>query len=149
MRRSTGTLTPDATERMPPLSRPSRTSAKSGSVEPGPKMTNSPTVFTDAELLAEVSRAAAQERTATAHLIALLGELDARRLYLGEGCCSLFTYCTQVLHLSDARVLQDDRLGFGRQSPLHSRYRVHKEAGDGNSSSCRFLSMSPVVTVLS
>ena len=34
-------------------------------------------------------------------LIALLAELDARRLYLAEGCSSLFTYCTQVLHLSE------------------------------------------------
>ena len=34
-------------------------------------------------------------------LIALLGELDARRLYLGEGFSSLFTYCTQALHLSE------------------------------------------------
>jgi hypothetical protein len=31
----------------------------------------------------------------------LLAELDARRLYLGEGCSSLFSYCTQVLHLSE------------------------------------------------
>ncbi|HET7695248.1 MAG TPA: HNH endonuclease signature motif containing protein [Vicinamibacterales bacterium] len=28
-------------------------------------------------------------------------ELDARRLYLAQGCSSLFTYCTQVLHLSE------------------------------------------------
>jgi hypothetical protein len=28
-------------------------------------------------------------------------ELDARRLYVSEGCSSLFTYCTQVLHLSE------------------------------------------------
>ena len=28
-------------------------------------------------------------------------ELDARRLYLREGCSSLFTYCTQVLHLAE------------------------------------------------
>ena len=40
------------------------------------------------------------ERTATAQLIAALAELDDRRLYLGEGYSSLFTYCTQVLHLS-------------------------------------------------
>jgi hypothetical protein len=31
----------------------------------------------------------------------LLGELDARRLYLGEGCSSLFRYCTDVLHFSE------------------------------------------------
>jgi HNH endonuclease len=59
------------------------------------------TRVTDAELLIQVTRAAAQERSATAYLIALLAELDARRLYLGEGCSSLFTYCTQVLHLSE------------------------------------------------
>src|SRR5688572_2593379 len=28
-------------------------------------------------------------------------ELDARRLYLREGCSSLFNYCTQVLHLAE------------------------------------------------
>jgi hypothetical protein len=53
------------------------------------------------ELLAEVKRLAAFERRATVALIASLMEVDARRLYLGEGCSSLFTYCTQVLHLSE------------------------------------------------
>jgi 5-methylcytosine-specific restriction endonuclease McrA len=57
--------------------------------------------LSDAELLNEVKRLTALERQATARLIAALGELDARRLYLGEGCSSLFTYCTQVLHLSE------------------------------------------------
>ena len=27
--------------------------------------------------------------------------MDARRLYLAEGCSSLFTYCTEILHLSE------------------------------------------------
>jgi hypothetical protein len=58
-------------------------------------------LLSDAELLNEVKRLTADERQATARLIAALGELDARRLYLGEGCSSLFTYCTQVLHLSE------------------------------------------------
>ena len=57
--------------------------------------------LSDPELLNEVKRLTALERQATARLIAALGELDARRLYLGEGCSSLFTYCTQVLHLSE------------------------------------------------
>ena len=57
--------------------------------------------LSDQELLAEVKIAAAREREATARLIALLAQLDERRLYLGEGCSSLFTYCTQVLHLSE------------------------------------------------
>ncbi len=52
-------------------------------------------------LLAQIAVAAGRERHATARLVALLAELDARRLYLGAGCASLFTYCTDVLHLSE------------------------------------------------
>jgi hypothetical protein len=66
------------------------------------------TTFTDSfahlsnhDLLELVKRLVADERQATARLIASLVEVDARRLYLGEGCSSLFTYCTQVLHLSE------------------------------------------------
>ena len=66
---------------------------------------SSPTTYpghlSDGELLVEVARAATEERRATAHLLALLIELDVRRLYLGEGFSSLFTYCTQALHLSE------------------------------------------------
>lgn len=57
--------------------------------------------LSDPELIAEVKRRAGRERGATVALIASLMELDARRLYLGEGCSSLFTYCTQILHLSE------------------------------------------------
>jgi hypothetical protein len=57
--------------------------------------------LSDEQLLAAVKRLAATERRATAALIRALMELDARRLYLGEGCSSLFTYCTQVLHLAE------------------------------------------------
>src|SRR5688572_12577578 len=58
--------------------------------------------LSDEQLLAEVKRLVALERRATAALIRSLMELDARRLYLGEGCSSLFTYCTHVLHLSES-----------------------------------------------
>src|SRR5687768_6587919 len=57
--------------------------------------------LSDADLLRTVHRLVNSERAATAALIAALGELDARRLYLAEGCSSLFTYCTHVLHLSE------------------------------------------------
>jgi hypothetical protein len=59
------------------------------------------TSLTDAQLLVRVKLLAVQERQSTADLIAGLMELDLRRLYLGEGCASLFAYCTQVLHLSE------------------------------------------------
>jgi 5-methylcytosine-specific restriction endonuclease McrA len=55
----------------------------------------------DGDLLAAVHRLAIDERRATASPIASLAEFDRRRLYLAEGCSSLFTYCTQVLHLSE------------------------------------------------
>jgi hypothetical protein len=57
--------------------------------------------LSDTQLLAAVRTCASRERHATAQLVACLAELDARRLYLGEGCSSLFTYCTQVLQLSE------------------------------------------------
>ena len=48
-----------------------------------------------------MKRLAGSERRATAVLIRALMELDARRLYLGEGYSSMFTYCTQALHLAE------------------------------------------------
>ena len=60
-----------------------------------------PSHLSDGALIAEVARCARDERHATAQLIAHLAELDARRLYLGAGHSSLFTYCRDVLGLSD------------------------------------------------
>ena len=57
--------------------------------------------LSDDELLIEVKRLAAIEREATADLIHSLAEVEARRLHLASGCSSMFTYCTQVLHLSE------------------------------------------------
>jgi hypothetical protein len=51
--------------------------------------------LSDAALLAHVGTLAERERHVTAEVIASLAELDARRLYLGAGCSSLFTYCTE------------------------------------------------------
>jgi hypothetical protein len=62
---------------------------------------SSAALLTDTELLEHVQRCATTERDVTARLIAALAEVDARRLYLGQGCSSLFTYCIQVLHLSE------------------------------------------------
>jgi len=61
-----------------------------------------PSHLSDAELVAGVKSLAGRERDATAHLIAHLAELDARRLHLGAGFPSLFAYCVEVLLLSEA-----------------------------------------------
>ena len=57
--------------------------------------------LSDAELLTQFKIVARQERAATARVIAHLAVVDGRRLYLPEGCSSMFTYCTQVLHFSE------------------------------------------------
>ena len=67
-------------------------------------MSHTPQSFetlSDDELLAATKRLVANERAATVALLRSLLEVDARRLYLREGCASLFSYCTQVLHLAE------------------------------------------------
>jgi hypothetical protein len=53
------------------------------------------------QLLTEIHRAAGAERQTTATLVSLLAEVDARRLYLGEGFSSMFAFCTRALQLSE------------------------------------------------
>lgn len=53
-------------------------------------------------LLDRVHALVAKERSCTAQLVAHLAEVELRRLYLSRGCSSMFTYCTEVLHLSEA-----------------------------------------------
>ena len=67
----------------------------------GTMTTNTLAQLSDEALIAETKRLATNERLATAALIRSLVELDARRLYLGQGCGTLFKYCTVVLHLSE------------------------------------------------
>src|SRR6185503_10554117 len=55
----------------------------------------------DDDLVERLKDLAACERRASVALIRSLVEFDARRLYLREGCSSLFTYCTRVLYLSE------------------------------------------------
>ena len=57
--------------------------------------------LSDADLLRRVVVLATREREATVELVAHLAELDARRLYAGEGFGSLFSYCTGALRLSE------------------------------------------------
>jgi hypothetical protein len=60
-----------------------------------------PSHLSDDDLVAQLKSLARREQEATACLIAHLAELDARRLYLAAGFSSLFTYCCDVLHLSE------------------------------------------------
>jgi 5-methylcytosine-specific restriction endonuclease McrA len=77
--------------------RPQKWSCYTGGMTPQHSLAS----LSDAALLAHVGTLAERERHVTAEVIASLAELDARRLYLGAGCSSLFTYCTEVLYLSE------------------------------------------------
>ena len=59
------------------------------------------TGLADRDLLSRLADLARRERGATVELIAHLAELDARKLYRGEGYGSLFRYCTDALRLSE------------------------------------------------
>ena len=82
------------------------------------KTTTSYADLSNRELVAETKRLAVEECCATAALIRSLIELDARRLYLAEGCGTLFKYCTDVLHLSeDAAYNRIEVAGAARRLP--------------------------------
>jgi hypothetical protein len=58
--------------------------------------------LSDDELLRRLSEILQQSRRAEADLVAHIGEVDERRLYAGQACSSMFVYCTEVLHFSEA-----------------------------------------------
>ena len=60
-----------------------------------------PSRLSDGEVVAEVARLATCERASKVDLLVPLGELYARRLHEHAGFASLFTYCVEVLHLSE------------------------------------------------
>lgn len=93
-------------------------------------MTSSYSAFpglSDQELLETVKRLADDERHATTALVQSLMELDARRLYLGEGSPSLFAYCTQVLRLSEHAAY--NRIEVARAGRRHPRLLDALEEG--------------------
>ena len=58
-------------------------------------------ILSDVELEARLARLVGRERAVATELLVHLAEFDARRLYLGAGFSSLFTYCCGVLRLSE------------------------------------------------
>ncbi len=58
--------------------------------------------LSDNELLRRLSELLQQSRRVESELVAHIGEVDARRLYARKACSSMFVYCTEVLHLSEA-----------------------------------------------
>ena len=66
-------------------------------------------------------------------------ELDARRLYLGEGYSSLFTYCTQALHLAEgAAYNRIETARAARRFPMVLEGPGRRITDADNRPSCRF-----------
>src|SRR5258706_10965963 len=55
----------------------------------------------NAQLLARVRDLIQRGNQVEAELLAHLGEVDARRLYLEDGCPSMFAWCQRVLHFAE------------------------------------------------
>ena len=75
--------------------------------------------LSDDELLRRLTELLSVSRRAEADLVAHIGEVDARRLYAREASPSMFAYCIEVLHLSEAEAyLRITAARAGRQHPL-------------------------------
>ena len=83
----------------------------------GMKSTHELTSIPDDELLRRLAELLRQSRRAEADLVAHIGEVDARRLYAREASPSMFAYCTEVLHLSEAEAYL--RIAVARASREH------------------------------
>ena len=57
--------------------------------------------ISDEELLRRLSQLLTQSRRGESELVAHIGEVDERRLYASQACSSMFSYATEVLHLSE------------------------------------------------
>jgi hypothetical protein len=55
----------------------------------------------DGSLLRSLSELVVRDQQNEAELLRVLGEVNERRLYLEQGCSSMYAYCTEVLHMSE------------------------------------------------
>jgi len=73
----------------------------------------------DDELLRRLGDLVSCSRRVEADLVSHLGEADERRLYAREACPSMFVYCTERLHLSEAEAYL--RITVARAAREHPR----------------------------
>jgi len=69
------------------------------------------------ELLVRLSSVLKQSRRVESVLVAHIAEVDVRRLFASEGFPSMFQYCVDVLHLSEAEAYL--RIAAARVSRRH------------------------------
>ncbi len=58
--------------------------------------------LSDNQLLVHLQDLIQRNHGLEAELVAHVGEVDARRLYLEQACTSMFHYCVHVLHFAEA-----------------------------------------------
>ncbi len=80
------------------------------------------------ELLARLQTLVERNRAVEAELLTHLGEVDSRRLYLEEGCSSMFLYCVRVLHFSEAAAYR--RIRAARAARRHPEILEALRRGD-------------------
>jgi hypothetical protein len=73
----------------------------------------------DDELLRRLGDLVSRSRRVEADIVSHVGEVDERRLYLREACPSMFVYCTERLHLSEAETYL--RITVARAARQHPR----------------------------
>ncbi len=74
-------------------------------------------MISDDELLRRLCDLLRQSRRIESELVAHIGEVDERRLYAREGSSSLFHYCVEILHFSEAEAYL--RIAAARASRIH------------------------------
>jgi len=80
------------------------------------------------QLLAHLRALVRRDNALEADLLAHLGEVDARRLYLEQAYSSMFTYCVRVLHFSEAAAYK--RIAAARAARRHPELLEAVRRGD-------------------
>ena len=87
------------------------------------------TDLSDRELLGTLATSLARERSATAAVLVCLGEVDARKLYLGEGFPSMYVASnidSCLLSILDRTgKIADPRRQFGLQIGIEAIHKMH------------------------
>jgi hypothetical protein len=91
----------------------------------------------DSDLLRSLNTLVARDRQEEADLLAVLAEVDVRELYLAEGYPSMFAYCTEALHFSEATAF--DRIRAARAARDHPVLLDRIRSGEIHLSGVRLL----------
>lgn len=91
----------------------------------------------DDELVMAVQRLVREEPEISARLLVHLGEVDARQLYRQHAYSSMFEYCVQALHLSEAEAYL--RIGAARLCRRFPRVLAMFAAGELHLSGLKLL----------